>query len=362
MIGRCAPIEQYARMRLVMTLLVRDEQELLAANLDYHLRQGVDFVLVSDHGSTDATPEILADYVQRGVARVLAVEGEALDQGAWVTHMARLAAAEHGADWVINNDSDEFWWPLAGTLPDMLSLVPPRYGQLVAPRNNFIPRPGTGPFWERMVVREAHSQNLIGGELEPNVAHRGYPDIVVDHGNHWVHDAPLETAPAFPLIEVLHFPIRTYEQFEHKVVRAGRGYQALADRPPDVGRDQLTLYEIHQQGGLPDYFSRAMLDDEGIEAGLARGELVLDRRLERFLSADPKATVPGGPELVAVSRLAGEAFALAEDLTDRERALGDARGQLEEVSRELEALRGSRLVRWTAPARRAYYRARGKPS
>jgi hypothetical protein len=345
-------------MRLVMTLLVRDEQELLAANLDYHLRQGVDFVLVSDHGSTDATPEILGEYVQRGVARVLAVEGEALDQGAWVTRMARLAAAEHGADWVINNDADEFWWPLAGTLRDMLSLVPPRYGQLVAPRHNFIPRPGTGPFWERMVIREARSQNLIGGELEPNVAHRGHPDLVVDHGNHWVLGAPLEAAPAFPLIEVLHFPIRTWEQFEHKVARAGRGYRALADRPPDVGRDQLTLYDIHRQGGLPDYFSRAMLDDETIEAGIARGELVRDRRLERFMSADPEATDSAGPELVAVARLAREGFAVAERAETSEDALGHAQRRLEEVSAELQTLRDSRLVRWTAPLRTAYYRVR----
>src|SRR5436309_3003821 len=147
-------------MRLVMTLLVRDEEELLPINLDYHLRQGVDFILVTDHSSTDATAEILDEYVARGVARVWRVGGDAHDQRKWVTRMARLAAIEHGADWVINNDADEFWWPLAGTLPDMLALVPSRYGQLACPRHNFVPRPGTGPFWERMVVREVRSQNL----------------------------------------------------------------------------------------------------------------------------------------------------------------------------------------------------------
>ena len=363
-------------MRVVMTLLVRDEQELLAANLDYHLRQGVDFVLVSDHGSTDATPRILDEYVARGVARVLPVEGEALDQGGWVTRMARLAAVEHGADWVINNDADEFWWPAAGTLADMLALVPERYGQLVCPRHNFVPRPGSGPFWERMAVREARSQNLVGRELEPNAAHRGHPDVVVDHGNHGVREASLRPAPRLSLIEVLHFPIRTWEQFEHKVARAGRGYRTLPALPPEVGRDQLTLAAMHERGELRAWFERATLDDERIEAGLARGELVVDRRLQRFLAGDDEPKT-GGPGLVAVSGLAREAFAFAErsegldearadlgatqaELAARDDALADARRQLEAVSADLQTLRDSRLVRWTAPLRRLYYRARGR--
>jgi hypothetical protein len=38
-------------MKLVMTLLVRDEQDILADNLDFHLAQGVDEVIVTDNGS-----------------------------------------------------------------------------------------------------------------------------------------------------------------------------------------------------------------------------------------------------------------------------------------------------------------------
>ena len=38
-------------MKLVMTLLVRNEVDVIRANLEYHLAQGVDFVIVTDHGS-----------------------------------------------------------------------------------------------------------------------------------------------------------------------------------------------------------------------------------------------------------------------------------------------------------------------
>ena len=182
-------------MRLVMTLVVRDEADVLRENLDYHLHRGVDHVLVTDHRSRDATPDILDDYERKGLARVFREEAATSEQAAWVTRMARLAATEYGADWVINSDADEFWWPVAGTLKDMLGVVPDAYGALAVPARNFIPREGSDAFWRRMFIREARSRNLVGDPLEPKAAHRARPDIEVDHGNHWVAAPRLRTAP-----------------------------------------------------------------------------------------------------------------------------------------------------------------------
>jgi len=39
-------------VRLVMTLLVRDEVDIVRANVDFHLEYGVDFVIVTDKGSS----------------------------------------------------------------------------------------------------------------------------------------------------------------------------------------------------------------------------------------------------------------------------------------------------------------------
>ena len=40
-------------MKLVQTLVVRDEADIVDAQIAYHLNAGVDFVIASDHDSLD---------------------------------------------------------------------------------------------------------------------------------------------------------------------------------------------------------------------------------------------------------------------------------------------------------------------
>ena len=55
-------------VRLFMTLLLRDEEDIVRENLDFHLAQGVDRVIVTDNGSEDRTVEILRDSTRRGAS------------------------------------------------------------------------------------------------------------------------------------------------------------------------------------------------------------------------------------------------------------------------------------------------------
>ena len=48
-----------------MALKVRDEGDILEANLRFHHALGVDHFVVTDNGSTDETPEILAPLRRR---------------------------------------------------------------------------------------------------------------------------------------------------------------------------------------------------------------------------------------------------------------------------------------------------------
>jgi hypothetical protein len=359
-------------MKLVMTLLVRNEADIIEANIDYHLAQGVDFVIVTDHGSSDETVELLRPYEQTGVAEVLREEGDEHHQSVRVTCMARLAFSRHAADWVINNDADEFWWPLSGSLRDVFASIPAGYGQIEVQRRNFLPRPDCpGSFQSRLLYRDAQSLNAAGGPLEPKVAHRAHPDVVVAPGNHSISGAELSPAPAGELLEIFHFPMRSYEQFERKVIQTGTGYEKLEHRSPEVGRDQLKLLAIYREGGLRQYYDDALLDDAAVRDGLERGSIVLDRRLEGFMGIPPDpvpgADRPDGPPtrsflaraLGAFLELDSDRQALARARSQTaalEQQLAAHQAELVTTSEALQSLRASHLVRWSGPLRRLWYR------
>jgi hypothetical protein len=401
---------------LAMTLVVRDEADIIEANLRYHLAQGVDFIYAIDHNSADATPDILRRFEQMGVLRMFREEGDVHDQAPRVTRLARLAHDELGADWVINNDADEFWWPALGNLKDVLCAVPDPYGVVIARRHDFIPRPEeTGTFDQRMVWRHAVSRTPTGGELGPKAAHRGCVDIVVAPGNHEIYAPPLAQAPLLPLIEVLHFPARTYEQFARKTLNTGRGYKLLPGRDAGIGIAKLELLECLERGELRDYYERWALSGAELARSVDEGSVVHDRRLRDFFGRRPPGAegapardqtqvreVVGGAlaldrELGAAraeaERLAGERTRLTEALAGREAdlseltlrlarareesaALARERGDLErqlagehelatareadraELASALEAVRNSRLMRSTHRLRRLYYRLR----
>jgi hypothetical protein len=255
--------------------------------------------------------------------------------------MARLALTQHGADWVIHNDADEFWWPLVGSLRDVFAAIPREYGQIEVQRHNFLPRPdGPGSFYSRLVYREPESLNPSGRRLEPKVAHRPHTDVVVAPGNHWISGGALRPAPAAELLEIFHYPMRSYDQFERKVIQIGIGYEKLEHRSPEVGRDQLKLLQICRADALRDYYDNAILEDPTIQHGLEAGSIVLDRRLETFMQSLSELAAAGRrPDGPPSRALITRTLTAALDADAAQRASEHAQAELAVTEAELAEAR-----------------------
>ena len=285
----CTYAELEPSLKIVMTLLVRDEQDILRENLDFHLSRGVDFIIVTDNLSRDSTPAILDEYRRRGVVRVLHEPQDDYMQTAWVTRMARLAATEHGADWVINSDADEFWFPdiPGASLKDVFASSAAAMAAVSVARVNFpvVPTslPLSAPFFERLTLRDTQSIQAAGKPLPPKVAHRANPLIEVDQGNHAVRcDGAVVDCGAVPLT-ILHFPIRSYAQFHNKIQLGGAAYARNTKLKRSVGATWRILYQALLDGRLPEEFRRLNPDDGEVDAQVSSGRLQHDVRLRDAL-------------------------------------------------------------------------------
>jgi Glycosyl transferase family 2 len=337
-------------MTLVMTLLARDEIDIVDSWLAFHLNAGADLVIATDNRSQDGTTEVLEQYARSGHVHLIREPGEDLRQNEWVTRMARLAATEYRADWVINSDADEFWWPRGASLSAVLDAVPPRYGTVGAFLRVFCPRPGDDDFAERMTVRFSALApiNDPASLYKPirKVVHRGHHEIQVTRGNHALVDSPFAPLRGWFPIECFHFPLRSEAQCAHKAELQGSAFERHIARPPTAYHAD--MYAALQSGEIAHYYESLVVSDEELQRGAAEGRLVIDTRLRDALRRlrDPSGGYlpPGAaselrfplPTLVDDAEYAVEAAVLGEaDVVRLQRRLDELERRLQTVEQRL---------------------------
>ena len=285
-------------MTLAMTMMVRDEADIVESMLEFHLAQGVDVVIVTDNGSLDGTAEILQRYADDGRIVLHHDPVQKKQQGDVVTKMAREAYTEHGADWVINADADEFIRPLdpAKTLSEVFAKMPVELQSFPVPVTNMVGRPArSGAGIDRLVWRDHRSEAAlkavgVHAQPTPNAVHVGSADVVVRQGNHYVSITSKGRPPAGLELEVLHLPWRSWAQFQHKVRIAGESYRANPDLKPSPNHHGMRDFaRLEQDRLLPAYLIRQpdprLLGSDG-------DEFVHDDSLARSLAALPRPTSP----------------------------------------------------------------------
>jgi hypothetical protein len=278
-------------VKIVLTLLARDEADIVESQVRYHLAAGVDFVIATDHRSVDGTSEILRSLEGEGRLRYIRVDTDQVSQADEVTRMARLAATEHDADWVIPSDADEFWWPRRRSLHEVLEAIPAEVGVVRGFIRTFVPRPADErPFYERLTIA-ARPVADHAGIYQPNVhiLHRAHPDVRVNRGS---HDAFAEGLGRLIRdwcpFEVLHFPNRTPDQIARKYTNA---YQARNDGERG-GKHVQAAYRALRGAGLDELWTSRVVDGEQLDEGLRDGTYAVDERLRDVLRAIDRGQRP----------------------------------------------------------------------
>ena len=280
-------------MRLIATMMVRDEVDIVAAMVEHHLDQGVDLLIVTDNGSVDGTTEVLEAYAATGLVELHHDPVHRKQQGSVVTSMARRARTTHRADWVLNLDADEFQVPLdrSITLRQALEATPLHLNAFTVPVVNLVGPPGwSGSGVDRLQWRDRRPvEDLerigIHAHPTPNAVHRGESDIVVAQGNHFVSLVSNGQPPTEVATEVLHLPWRSWSQLERKVVNAGKAYESNPDLRPSPKHHGMRDYRRYQAGRLQNaYLARTPLRAE-LVAGESTGSYPRDEWLGGHLLA-----------------------------------------------------------------------------
>lgn len=247
--------------RLIMTLLVKNEEDMIAQNLEFHKKMGVDGFIVTDNNSSDKTMDILEKYQKKGwILEIIEEKSSGYKQKQWVDRMVCIAKKKYKADWVINADADEFWYARSGSLKTEMSTT--RANTIRCPWQNMFPEDNK-PFWEwEQYVCPVPDFTLY--DLSPyaiyekrnkKVAHRTDGYIQISMGNHKVAMFPHKVEWSEDIV-IYHFTIRGRKQFINKMVQGGR---ELENNPSKHGgRHWRYYYQLYKENRLDEEYDRVV--------------------------------------------------------------------------------------------------------
>ena len=217
--------------RVAMVLLVKNEIDIIDLNLSYHRAKGISQFIVMDNGSTDGTLEYLQKQAQQSDLIVIDNPDPSYQQSKWMTRMARQARQEFGVSHVIPNDADEFWWPKAGqSIPEVLDeqatvQTVQRFNRILTQQMqrdqlpfyhaDYFVRSPILYSGETQINDSACSMQLV--KISPKVIVQPRLLWKIKGGNHRARHLQFWLSRTNPDLQVHHFPIRSYSQFETNI-------------------------------------------------------------------------------------------------------------------------------------------------
>ena len=246
--------------KLIMTLLVKNEEDLLERNLQFHKAMGVDGFIVTDNNSTDRTPEIIRKYKEKGwILEAITETGTNYEQKEWVDRMVWIAKKKYRADWIVNADADELWYTSSGNLKTVLSNT--RANIVNCEVRNVYPEEDK-PFWQWnktvKAVEDYEKYDLslysLFARQYKKVIHRAAGYVQISMGNHKVAMFPKKVVVGD--VRIYHYCIRGKQPFLTKMINGGQ--QLEQHKGKHGGRHWRYFYKLYKDGKLEAEYGRVI--------------------------------------------------------------------------------------------------------
>ena len=280
-------------MTLFMTLVVKNEEDIIEQHIRFHCAMGVDGFIVSSHNCTDGTNSILQKLKNEGLVREILYRTTPEHQHrVWVNEMMQIAKKKYKADWIINSDADEFYYSTKLNLKESIAechganllevdsiFLFPSTNKDFLKNSYFVTRPFQA-FEAKMlgINNDSRYEDFIGSQGCTKVILKIKDVLKLVDGN---HDAkmrrPVRAHTAG--IRLYHYHIRSYKGWEEKVAR---WQEAVFKMPGSMGEHMKKMVLLYQKGELPREFE-AKFGDSMKEFLLQQGVVSYDPSVCNFL-------------------------------------------------------------------------------
>jgi len=274
-------------VKISMVMMVKNEEDIIAENIKFHAKIGVDNFVILDNGSTDNTTDILNELKKEYEISLEYNPSKAYKQKEWMTKLAKKAKRLYNPDWIINNDADEFWRPLEKeSLKDILNF---KGGVLQVRRSNMILYEGLDD-WKKSEYRVANqiltredyeNLNIMLGKIGRKTIVNPHGYIKTNAGNHSAEHIAFWKKKEPSNIHIYHYPFRSYKQFENKA----KLYAEILKANPNakIGPHVKKWAKMYEEGKLEEeFYNRLLLNQDKINCLLDLNVLKKDTSMKEL--------------------------------------------------------------------------------